>query len=339
MDRAPLRVAINGFGRIGRTLLRQAMDRVDVDVVLINDIASPELAAYLFQYDSVFGPWPGSAVVENDMLHVNGHSIPMTTSADLAELDLCDIDVLFECTGSDAAAANARSCIGKGIGQVIVSGPASWADATLILGANADCFRGERIVSNGSCTTNALAPLLRLVDELFGVVGAQMTTVHCYTGSQPSVDQPRGDFARSRAAALSMVPTTTSAHHLLKDVLPHLAGLVEARAIRVPTASVSAIDLTVAVRHSRTEREMSEDLKRAATSSPIIGWTEKPLVSIDLRARPESLVLCGPEISLARGGLLRLFGWYDNEWAFAARMLDMAGYLRTKREGGSDAVA
>ncbi|TBY58854.1 aldehyde dehydrogenase [Rhizobium leguminosarum bv. viciae] len=332
MTLAPLRVAINGFGRIGRTVLRQALARPFVDVVLINDIAAPALSAYLFQYDSVFGPWQGSVQLADGDLEIDGRYIRMTSAVHLSELDLGGIDVLFECTGSSISAANAVCSLEKGVSQVIVSGPADWAEKTLILGANESAFRGERIISNGSCTTNALAPLLRTIDELFGVVGAQMTTVHCYTGSQPTVDQPRGDFARSRAAALSMVPTTTSAHHLLKNVLPDLAELVEARAIRVPTPSVSAIDLTVALRDLRSEEQVIHDLRTAAGSSLVLGWTEEPVVSVDLRGRPESLVLCGPEISLGRSGLLRVFGWYDNEWAFSARMLDMAEHLRKNED-------
>jgi glyceraldehyde 3-phosphate dehydrogenase len=157
-----------------------------------------------------------------------------------------------------------------------------------------------------------------------------MTTVHCYTGSQPTVDQPRDDFARSRAAALSMVPTSTSAHKLLSKVLPHLAGKIEARAIRVPTASVSAIDLTVVLKQAPTRDEAIERLKQIAAGSAVLGWIEKPLVSVDMRARPESLVISGPEISVSPGGLLRVFGWYDNEWGFANRMLDVADLIGLK---------
>ena len=154
-----------------------------------------------------------------------------------------------------------------------------------------------------------------------------MTTVHCYTGSQPTVDQPRDDFARSRAAALSMVPTTTSAHKLVGKVLPHLAGKIDARAIRVPTASVSAIDLTVSVSTHPSQEQAVDDLKRASAASHVLGWIDKPLVSVDMRARPESLVISGPEISVSPGGLLRVFGWYDNEWGFANRMLDVAALM------------
>ena len=169
-----------------------------------------------------------------------------------------------------------------------------------------------------------------MLDAGLGLVSGHMTTVHCYTGSQPTVDKPRGDFARSRAAALSMVPTTTSAQRLMGDVLPHLAGRVEARAIRVPTASVSAIDLTIQT-ETRAEPDLVNDLLRAACG-PVLGWTEEPLVSTDLRARPESLVISGPETSVSVGGLLRVFGWYDNEWGFSNRMLDMARLMGKRNE-------
>jgi glyceraldehyde 3-phosphate dehydrogenase len=178
-----------------------------------------------------------------------------------------------------------------------------------------------------------LAPLLKVIDECYGIIGGQMTTVHCYTGSQPTVDQPRDDFARSRAAALSMVPTSTSAHTLVGKVLPHLAGKIEARAIRVPTASVSAIDLTVSLTKHPTREQAIGDLKRLARVSRVLGWIEKPLVSVDMRARPESLVISGPEISVSPGGLLRVFGWYDNEWGFANRMLDVASLIAFDRAG------
>jgi len=192
------------------------------------------------------------------------------------------------------------------------------------LGANEKDLSDQRIISNASCTTNALAPLVRLLDDAFGIISGQMTTVHCYTGSQPTVDKPRQVPERSRAAALSMVPTTTSAQDQTGLVLPHMKGRIEARAIRVPTASVSCIDLTVQTRDDVRKNDVNSMLKAAADATQIIGWTEKPLVSSDLRGRPESIVLSGPETSVSTGGLLRVFGWYDNEWGFSCRMLDMA---------------
>jgi len=221
------------------------------------------------------------------------------------------------------ARAMAERGLEAGAAAVLVSGPSAEADVTLVLGANEDDLGDARIISNASCTTNALAPLVRLLDDAFGVVSGQMTTVHCYTGSQPTVDKPRSAPERSRAAALSMVPTTTSAQHQTGLVLPHMKGRIEARAIRVPTASVSCIDLTVQTREDVTEDGVNAVLRAASERSAVFGWTEQPLVSSDLRGRPESVILVGPETSVSAGGLLRVFGWYDNEWGFSCRMLDM----------------
>jgi glyceraldehyde 3-phosphate dehydrogenase len=329
MPDRPVRLAINGFGRIGRTLLRILLrERADeFELVLINEIEPLSTCAYLFEYDSVFGPWAGTVTVGDGTLVVDGRAIAFHAADDLRALDLSGVDVVLECTGMGGARAVAERGLQAGAGAVLVSGPSDEADVTAVMGANEGSLGDARIVSNASCTTNALAPLARLLDEAFGLLGGQMVTVHCYTGSQPTVDKPRGAPERSRAAALSMVPTTTSAQHQTGRVLPHLAGRIEARAIRVPTASVSAIDLTV-----RTERPASVEaanaaLREAADAGPVFGWTEKPLVSSDLRGRSESLVVSGPETSVSTGGLLRVFGWYDNEWGFSCRMLDMAGRL------------
>jgi len=324
MTQKHTRIALNGFGRIGRSILRilRSSD-LPIDLVLINDIQPLDACAYLFEYDSVFGRYNGDVSFEDGALVLDGDYIPFHHVEDISALDLSGIDVVLECTGLAGNRAIATRGIEGGAGAVLISGPSSTADKTIVIGANDEELGEARIVSNASCTTNALAPLLRVLDESYGVESGHMTTVHCYTGSQPTVDQPRNDFARSRAAALSMVPTTTSAQRLTDEVLPHLAGRIEARAIRVPTASVSAIDLTVQTRVKVTAREVQELLKDVATG-PILGWTEQPLVSSDLRMRPESLVIVGPELSVSVGGLLRVFGWYDNEWGFSMRMLELA---------------
>ena len=325
MTETPIRIALNGFGRIGRTLLRILLrEAPNVELVLINDIEPLETCAYLFEYDSVYGPWPGEVATEEGALVVDGRTIPFHAAPDLSALDLSGVDLVLECTGMGGKRAVAERGLAAGAKAVLVSGPSAEADVTLVMGANEGKLGGERIISNASCTTNALAPLVRVLDEAFGVESGQMTTVHCYTGSQPTVDKPRSAPERSRAAALSMVPTTTSAQHQTGLVLPHMAGRIEARAIRVPTASVSCIDLTVQLRETVTEAAVNAVLKEAAEGSPVFGWTEKPLVSADLRGRPESIVMVGPETSVSRGGLLRVFGWYDNEWGFSCRMLDMA---------------
>ena len=319
-----LRVAINGFGRIGRSVLRAALSGgyEDIEIVAVNDIARPDMAAYLFEYDSVFGPWSGEVRLEHGALIVNRHRLRLTGAGDLARLDLSDIDVVLECTGRAADRDVAEAGLKAGAAKVLVSGPALSADFTVVLGANEAGLRADhRIVSNASCTTNALAPLARLIDREWGIETGWMTTIHCYTGSQPTVDAPAADFARSRAAALSMVPTTTSAQQLLDVVLPELAGRIEGAAVRVPVASVSAVDLTVMTRARPAVAAVNAVL---AAAGGVIGATDRPLVSSDLRARRESIVMALPETRVTAGGLCRVFGWYDNEWGFSNRMLDVA---------------
>jgi glyceraldehyde 3-phosphate dehydrogenase len=331
MPEQKTRIAINGFGRIGRSILRilLAQNR-EFELVLINDVAPLESCAYLFQYDSVFGPWIEEVTAGNQVLQVGSRPIPFHDVRDIRSLDLSGVDILLECTGQPYTREYVSRALEAGARRVLISGPAEAADLTVVLGANEHMLDQQIIVSNASCTTNALAPILKIIDDAYGVVGGQMTTVHCYTGSQPTVDQPRDDFARSRAAALSMVPTSTSAHRLLGKVLPTLAGKIEARAIRVPTASVSAIDLTVSVTSAPTLESARNRLRDAVAASAVLGWIDRPLVSVDMRARRESLVVSGPELSISPGGLLRVFGWYDNEWGFANRMLDVAALLGTK---------
>lgn len=325
-----IRVAINGFGRIGRSVLRAWVlgggrlgpNWPDVEIVAINDIADAQTCAYLFEFDSVFGAFPGDVSTQGDCLVVNGRKIRLSQERDTGALDLGDVDILMECTGRGTRDV-AEAALAAGAGRVLISGPAPDPDLTLVLGANDEALTpAHRIVSNASCTTNAIAPLVRLIDETWGLDSALMTTVHCYTGSQPTVDMPMRDPARSRAAALSMVPTTTSAEPLLDIVLPHLAGRVTGSAVRVPAASVSCVDLAVMTRDMPGAAEAAAFLKDRVGG--VIGYTDKPLVSSDLRARPESLIVAGPEIKRSKGGMLRVFGWYDNEWGFSCRMLDVA---------------
>ncbi|MES2335337.1 MAG: glyceraldehyde 3-phosphate dehydrogenase NAD-binding domain-containing protein [Pseudomonadota bacterium] len=320
-----MRVFINGFGRIGRSVLRALALSPDrwpgLEVVGINDIAAAELCAYLFEYDSVFGPWRGTATLDSGALVVNGLRVPLFRAPDLSTLDLTGVDLVLECTGRAETRDVAERGLRAGAGRVLISGPSSGADETVVLGANDAALRDQRIVSNASCTTNALAPLARLIQQNWGIVTGSMTTVHCYTGSQPSVDAPAADCQRSRAAALSMVPTTTSAARLLDGVLPDIAGRVVAQAVRVPVASVSCVDFHLMTEARPSVEEVNATFRGAGG---VIGTTDRPLVSCDLRARPESVVMACPETKVTAGGMLRVFGWYDNEWGFSNRMLDMA---------------
>ncbi len=320
-----MRVFINGFGRIGRSVLRAYLLAPEtwpgLEIVGINDIAAPEMCAYLFEYDSVFGPWRGAVALEGGALVVGGRRVPLHRTADLSTLDLSGMDLVLECTGRAEAREVAERGLKAGAGRMLISGPSAAAEVTVVLGANDGVLAGQRIVSNASCTTNALAPLAKLIHANWGIVTGSMTTVHCYTGSQPTVDAPAADYPRSRAAALSMLPTTTSAARLLDGVLPELAGRIIAQAVRVPVASVSCVDF-----HLVTEMRPSVEEVNAAfrAAGGVIGTTERPLVSTDLRARAESVVMACPETKISAGGMLRVFGWYDNEWGFSNRMLDMA---------------
>lgn len=318
----PIRIAINGFGRIGRTILRQllAADQ-GIEVVLINDIAPLETCAYLFAYDSVFGVYPEPVRETKEGLEIGGRTVRFTQAPDISALDLRGVDVVLECTGRSKTRESAERGLKAGARNVLLSGPSTIADATVVMGANDDAMGDHRLISNASCTTNALAPIVRHLDGAVGITSAHMTTIHCYTSSQPMTDSPRETLERSRAGALSMVPTTSSATHLVAEVLPHLKDHITGAAVRVPTASVSCIDLTFTSRDA-TDATALNDLIRGADTR-IIGTTDMPLVSMDLRKRPESLIVACPETMSASAHQHRIFGWYDNEWGFSARMIDM----------------
>lgn len=328
-----MRIVIHGFGRIGRVILRQILTNSahsDIEVVAVNDLAQPDTCAYLFKYDSVFGPLPGGVTLENGHLHAGGRSTPLLTGVKMADLPLQGVDLLLDCTGVTKDRATADAALTAGARAVLISGPSDIADITIVKGANDEQIADHRIVSNASCTTNALAPLLRDLDTRFGLIQGHMTTIHCYTGSQPMVDAPRGpDLARNRAGAVSMVPTTTSAAKLIDRVLPDLAGRVTGAAVRVPAISVSAVDLVV--RLSTPPKDPANALRELAEANPVIGLVEDPCVSVDLRARTESLVIA-PNETMETGDQIRIFGWYDNEWGFSARMLDVARMMHNRAE-------
>ena len=321
-----MRIAINGFGRIGRTILRQVMtlpEHADIDIVLVNDIAPLETCAYLFKYDSTFGPLPCDVAEEQTGLRVGDRFIPFLSRDRLSGSEMSGVDVLMECTGKVDTRDTATRGLAAGAGAVLISGPSSFADRTIVIGANDNALGEARIVSNSSCTTNAIAPLLRALQSTVGIERAHITTVHCYTSSQPLVDTPRGNLARSRAGAESMVPTTTSAARELQDIVPDTAGSVSVAALRVPSLSVSAIDVTVQLAAPLKESGQ-EFVQTLAERTPVIGYTHDPCVSRDMRGRAESLVLALPETQIIGDRQLRIFGWYDNEWGFSARMIDMA---------------
>lgn len=328
-----MRIVINGFGRIGRTILRQILtlpQHSGINVVSVNDIAPLETCGYLFQYDSTFGPLPHEVVAQDNAMRVSDRLIPVSHAADLTELDLSGVDIVLECTGIARTSDVAQRGLVAGAKSVLISGPSPAAEATIVMGANEADLGDARVVSNASCTTNALAPLVKVIDHIVGIKRAHMTTIHCYTNSQPMIDAPRGDLARSRGGAQSMVPTTSSATDLIGQILPHLQDRISGAAVRVPTASVSAVDLVVQMSADMGRDDFVTGLKQATAQNNVLGWTDQPLVSSDLRARAESLVIAEPEIHVTDGRQARVFGWYDNEWGFSARMLDVANLMERR---------
>ncbi|MEM9579020.1 MAG: glyceraldehyde 3-phosphate dehydrogenase NAD-binding domain-containing protein [Pseudomonadota bacterium] len=329
-----IRIVINGFGRIGRTVLRQLLtqqENTDIDVVAINDIAPLKTCAYLFQYDSVFGPYPGSVQAGPASLAIADRVFPFWNHSDLRHADLSGVDVVLECTGRATQRATAEAGLDAGAAKVLISGPSPCADKTIVMGANDAALGDARIVSNASCTTNAIAPLLRSLDVGLGIERAHITTIHCYTGSQPTVDVPGPNLERSRAAAVSMVPTTTSAASQVVEVLPDFRDRLSVAAVRVPCLSVSAIDAVFQI-SGTPDQPLRDFIQSSFAGSGLVGMTEDACVSTDLRARPESLVIALPETMVIGPGQLRVFGWYDNEWGFSARMIDMTRRLARRSQ-------
>lgn len=321
----PVRIFINGFGRIGRTVFRQVVTGSrPVEIVGINDVAPLETCAYLLRYDSVYGPFPAPVEAAQTALIVAGRRVPFHAVTDLRELDLSGVDVVLECTGRANRRDVAEAGLDAGAARVLISGPSKVADLTAVLGARDALPEGVRIVSNASCTTNAIAPLLRALDECCGIARAHVTTIHCATGSQPTVDRPGETLERSRAANESIVPTSTSAAAQVANVLPGLADRLSIAAVRIPSISVSAVD---AVIQFTTPPGDVEALLDRIADGQVIGSCADPCVSFDFRGRQESLILARTETQSVGPDQLRIFGWYDNESGFSARMLDMTERL------------
>ncbi|TNF17854.1 MAG: aldehyde dehydrogenase [Rhodobacteraceae bacterium] len=328
----PIRLFINGFGRIGRTLLRQILtDEMAsrFEIVGVNDIAPLETCAYLLRYDSVYGLFPGTVETGKGWLGIGTRRIPFFATPDLRRLDLREVDLVLECTGRASDRATAEAGLEAGAASVLISGPSAAADTTVVIGANDGDLGAARIVSNASCTTHAIAPLLRSLDLGLGIERAHVTTIHCYTGSQPTVDQPGASPERSRAAAVSMVPTSTSAADQVMALLPELQGRLSIAAVRVPCLSVSAIDATFQLAES-LDQPITDFLREAFDGSHLIGLADDPCVSTDFRGRPDSLVIALPETRSIGARQVRLLGWYDNEWGFSARMIELAGRMAAR---------
>lgn len=322
-----LRVAINGFGRIGRLVLRAALEsgREDIEFVAVNDLAPAEQNAYLLKYDSVHGNLPMDVKLDGEYILVGNQKIKCIAERDPSKLPWgeLNIDVVMECTGIFTAADKARVHIDAGAKRVLVSAPSTGADKTIVFGVNQDTLTSDDIiVSNASCTTNCLAPVVKVLNEKFGVVSGWMTTVHAYTGDQQLLDKNHKDFRRARAANLSMIPTSTGAAKAIGLVLPELAGKLDGMAIRVPTPDVSVVELVVNLEHDATVEEINNAMR--AAESKTFGYNELPLVSIDFTHDAHSSIFDAGQTKVLGDKLAHVTAWYDNEWGFSNRMCDTA---------------
>lgn len=321
------KVAINGFGRIGRLVLRAALEseRDDLEFVALNDLAPAEENAYLLEYDSVHGKLPMDVKMDGEYIIVGKQKIKCLAERDPSKLPWgeLDVDIVLECTGLFTSADKAKIHLDCGAKRVLVSAPSDGADKTIVFGVNEKTLTAEdKIISNASCTTNCLAPVLNILDNKFGVIDGWMTTVHSYTGDQQLLDKNHKDPRRARAAALSMIPTSTGAAKAIGLVIPKLAGKLDGTSIRVPTPDVSVIELIVNLEKETTVAEINAAMKGAV--SKIVGYNEKPLVSIDFTHDPHSSVFDGTMTKVIGGKLAHVTSWYDNEWGFSNRMCDTA---------------
>ena len=326
-----VRVAINGFGRIGRLVLRSIIehDRKDIDVVAINDLGPVETNAHLLQYDSVHGRLNEEVSVNGDTITVGARSFKCLAERNPADLPWGEmgVDIAFECTGIFTAKDKAAAHLEAGAKRVLISAPGANADKTIVYGVNHTTLGpDDMIVSNASCTTNCLSPVAKVLNDLVGIERGYMTTVHAYTGDQPTLDTMHKDLYRGRAAAQSMIPTSTGAAKAVGLVLPELAGKLDGSAVRVPTPNVSMVDLVFDAGRATSTEEINTALKEAANGpmKGVLAFTEAPLVSIDYNHNPASSSVAAASTNVTDGTLVRVLSWYDNEWGFASRMSDTA---------------
>ena len=329
-----VRVAINGFGRIGRLVLRAAAEagRNDVQVIGVNDLGSVEANAHLLRYDSVHGRYPKDVSVNGDSINVGSGPIKVTAERDPAQLPWGElgVDVVLECTGFFTKRADAAKHIAAGARKVLISAPSGDADQTVVYGVNHDMLEADHeIVSNASCTTNCLAPVAKVINDAIGIERGFMTTVHAYTGDQPVLDTLHKDLHRARAAASSMIPTSTGAARAVGLVLPELAGKLDGTAIRVPTPNVSLVDLTFTAARNTSVEEINGTVSAAAAGplSGVLATNDEPLVSIDFNHSPASSTFDLGQTQVIEGRFIRVLSWYDNEWGFSNRMSDVAALL------------
>jgi len=324
-----LRVAINGFGRIGRMVLRHAVREKNIQIVAINDLSEPKILAHLFKYDSVHGAFSGKVETGDGQMIVNGKPIKIFAVKNPDELPWKSeaIDVVLEATGHFTARDQAELHLKAGAGKVIISAPATDPDVTIVMGVNDSMYDPERhfIISNASCTTNCLAPVVKVLHETFGIEKGLVTTVHSYTNDQKILDLPHKDLRRARAAALSMIPTATGAARAISLVLPELKGKLDGMAIRVPTPNVSVVDLVASLSKKTDAEKINAALKKASRGSMkgILDVSDEPLVSIDFNGNPHSSIVDGLSTKVIEGDLVKVISWYDNETGFSRRLIDL----------------
>ena len=325
-----IRVGINGFGRIGRQVVRAAKERnADINFIAINDLTDTKTLAHLFKYDSVHGRFDGTVSRDDDSITLNGDRIKVLKEKDPAALPWKDlgVDVVLEATGRFTKAEDAKKHIAGGAKKVIISAPATGEDITVVLGVNGDRYDAAKhvIISNASCTTNCVAPMVKVVRDAFGFKHASMVTIHSYTNDQNILDLPHKDLRRARAAALSMIPTSTGAAKATSLVIPEVKGKIDGTSIRVPTPDVSITELTVEVEKATTIAEVNAAFKAVAEGAlkGIVGYSEEELVSCDYIGNPHSIVLDAKSTNVIDGTLVKVSGWYDNEWGYSSRCVDL----------------
>ncbi len=334
-----IRVGINGFGRIGRNILRAALHDKDLDFVAVNDITDAPTLAHLLKYDSILGNLPDEVRTEGDTLHVAGRSIKVLAVKDPAQLPWKGLGVEYavESTGLFTDGDKAQAHLTAGARKVIISAPAKGEDITIVMGVNHNKYdpKSHHVVSNASCTTNCLGPVALVLQERFGIVKGQMTTVHSYTNDQKILDLPHKDLRRARAAAVSMIPTSTGAAKAIYLAIPELKGKLDGIAIRVPTPNVSLVDLTVDLAKNTTAEDINAAFKKAAAGpmKGILEVTDEELVSVDFRGNPHSSIVDAPLTKVVDGNMAKVFSWYDNEWGFSNRMKDLIRYMASRDRG------
>ena len=326
-----IRVAINGFGRIGRLVFRSIIEqgRTDIEVVAINDLGPVATNAHLLKYDSSHGILDADITSDEDSMSVNGRSVRVLAERDPAQLPWAElgVDIVMECTGFFASKEKASAHLEAGAKRVLVSAPAGGADKTIVYGVNHDTLTADDVVaSNASCTTNCLSPVAKVLNDTFGILRGYMTTIHAYTGDQPTLDRMHGDLYRARSAAMSMIPTSTGAAKAVGLVLPELAGKLDGSSIRVPTPNVSCVDLCFDAGKDASVESVNAAIIAAADGAMkgVLAYSDLPLVSIDYNHNPHSSIFALPQTQVLDGRFVRILTWYDNEWGFASRMSDTA---------------